>query len=285
MKKIYIVTESGCDLLAADREKYGIETVPMHIQINGNSRDDGSFPPEEIFAVYESTKTLPKTSAANPRDYSRVFDRITATDPSAHIIHMAYSAVTTASFHNAVIAGEDLHSITHIDTKNVTGGRRAVILATAQFIENHPTATMEEIKEYAQNTAEKCRFAFFPGDLEYLKAGGRVSNAAYLVATVLNLKPLIEINDGRLVATRKYRGRNGKVYPRFLDEYLGRNPFEKGSFFMVYSRGLDETVKKQLEKVARSHGYKDFAWVPAGCVISTHAGPAAFGAGGILVKG
>ena len=58
---------------------------------------------------------------------------------------------------------------------------------------------------------EKARFAFFPGDLEYLKAGGRVSNAAYLAATLLGLRPLIEILDGKLVGTKKYRGSSEKI--------------------------------------------------------------------------
>jgi len=283
MKKIYIVTESGCDLMPEDIEKYGITVVPMHVQIKGESRDDGSFPVEEIFRSYETTKTLPKTSATNPHEYREAFDSILEKNTDARIVHIAYSAVTTASYHNAVISAEDMNNVIHIDTKNVTGGRRAVILKTARFIENHPTATLKEVKEYAENIADKCRFAFFPGDLEYLKAGGRVSNAAYLVASVLNLKPLIEIVDGKLMGTKKYRGSNDRVFVKFLDEYLAHNNFEKDSFFMVWSPGLNDSVKNQLEDVAAKHGYKKPVWVPTGCVISTHAGPGAFGAGGVTV--
>ena len=283
MKKYYIVTETGGDLLAQDVEKYEIEVVPMHVQMEGESRDDGDFPVTEVFESYRRTKVLPKTSATNPHEYKEAFDRILAKNPDAHIIHAAYSAITTASYHNAVLAAEGMTNVTHIDTKQVTGGQRAIVLKIAQFIQANPDATPQQIKEYGENLAKQCQFAFFPGDLEYLKAGGRVSNAAYLVASMLNLKPLIEMIDGKLVGTKKYRGTNEKVFVKFLDEYLTYNKFEKETFFMVYSPGMADSLKKQLEDVAAKHGYAGFTWVPTGCVIATHAGPGAFGVGGFEI--
>ena len=284
MKNIYIVTETGGDLFQSDARKYEIEVVPMHVQMEGESRDDGAFPVTDIFDSYKRTKILPKTSATNPHEYKQAFDRIMKKNPDAQIVHLAYSAITTASYHNAVLASEGMTNVTHIDTKMVTGGQRAIVLKVAEFVENNPDATIQQIKEYTDELVDKCEFAFFPGDLEYLKAGGRVSNAAYLVASMLNLKPLIEMIDGKLVGTKKYRGNNDKVFVKFLDEYLANNTFEKDSFFMVWSPGLADTVKKQLEDVAAKHGYKNFTWVPTGCVISTHAGPGAFGVGGFKVK-
>ena len=284
MKKYYIVTETGGDLLPADAERYQIEIVPMHVQLEGESHDDGAFPVTDIFESYSRTKVLPKTSATNPHEYKQAFDKIMAHNPDAVIIHMAYSAITTASYHNALLASEEMGNVIHIDTRQVTGGQRAIVLKMARYIENNSDATPRQIKEYGDMLAEKCRFAFFPGNLEYLKAGGRVSNAAYLVASVLNLKPLIEMIDGKLVGTKKYRGTNDKVFVKFLDEYLTDNKLEKDSFFMVYSPGLSDNVRKQLETVASKHGYTDFTWVPTGCVIATHAGPGAFGAGGFIIK-
>ncbi len=250
MKKYYIVTETGGDLFRSDAEKYEIEIVPMHVQMEGESRDDGAFPVTEVFESYRRTKVLPKTSATNPHEYAQAFDRIMAKNPDAHIIHAAYSAITTASYHNAVLAAEGRDNVTHIDTKQVTGGQRAIVLKIAQFIEENPDATPQQIKEYGEMLAKKCKFGFFPGDLEYLKAGGRVSNAAYLVASMLNLKPLIEMLDGKLVGTKKYRGTNEKVFVKFLDEYLTYNKFEKETFFMVYSPGMADSLKKQLEDIA-----------------------------------
>ena len=76
MKKYYIVTETGGDLMQADIERSGVEVGPMHVQMEGESRDDGAFPVTEIFEIYRRTKVLPKTSATNPHEYKETFDRI-----------------------------------------------------------------------------------------------------------------------------------------------------------------------------------------------------------------
>ncbi|MBQ3008133.1 MAG: DegV family EDD domain-containing protein [Oscillospiraceae bacterium] len=283
MAKTYIVTETGGDLFSSDAERYGISIVPMHVQIENESRDDGTFPVKDIFESYRRTKTLPKTSATNPQEYKDAFDRIITEDPDAQILHLAYSAITTASYHNAVLAAEDMDNVLHVDTKQVTGGQRAVVLKMAQYIEDNPGADFEILKAEAEKWVEKSRFVFFPGDLEYLKAGGRVSNAAYLVASILGLKPLIEIIDGKLVGTKKYRGSDEKIYKKLVNDYLAENSFEKDSFFMVYSEGIDPSLKADLEKEAAKYGYENITWVPTGCVISCHSGPGAFGFGGFII--
>ena len=282
MKRLFIVTETGGDLLPADVEKYGIKVVPMHVQMEGETLDDGTFSPAEVFASYERTKQLPKTSATNPHEYRIAFDEILAENPDALIVHIAYSAITTASYHNALLASDEADNIIHIDTKQVTGGQRAIVLKMAQFMEENPDATAQPIKDEAAKWVDKARFVFFPGDLGYLKAGGRVSNAAYLVASILSLKPLIEMLDGKLVGTKKYRGSDEKIYIQLLNEFLTANQLENDSFFMVYSEGLDEKLKEKLEKEAAKYGYEKVMWVPTGCVISTHCGPGAFGVGGFI---
>lgn len=283
MKKIFIVTETGGDLMKADIERYGIKVVPMHVQIEDESRDDGTFPVTDIFESYRRTKVLSKTSATNPREYRQAFDEILAENPAALIVHLAYSAITTASYHNALLASDGAENILHIDTKQVTGGQRAVVLKMAEYIETHQDATAEEIKNEAAALVEKARFVFFPGDLEYLKVGGRVSNAAYLLASFLGLKPLIEMLDGKLVGTKKYRGSDSKIYRKLINDYLSVNRLEKETFFMVYSEGIDLQLKNELEAEAEKLGYGSVTWVPTGCVISTHSGPGAFGLGGFVI--
>lgn len=280
MAKIVIVTETGCDLTKRDAIRYGIETVPMHVTFENKSLDDGSFPVADIFRSFEKTGKLPKTSAANPRDYRAVFEKIWQEDNKTEVIHLGYSAVTTASFNNRHIATEDRYHITHIDTKQVSVAGRAIVLKVAEYVENNPDATVEDIKKYAEKCIENCRFSFFPGDIEYLKAGGRVSNSSYLIATVLALKPLIEIKNGHLICTKKHRGKNEKVFPSFLDRHLANHRYEKDSFFMCSSPGMTEEEKQKLTTIAHKHGYYDFPWLETGCVISTHAGPGAFGVGG-----
>ncbi len=283
MAKWIIVTESGSDLSPADREKYGIKVVPMYITMEEKSIKDGSVNTMDIFENYRRTKKTAKTSGAGIMDYSRAFRRILKENPGCNILHLGYSAVTTVSYNNAMLARKGMDNVVHIDTKQVCGGLRCVVLKMAEYLAQNPHAAKEQVKEYAQNIIDKSGFAFMPGKLEYLKAGGRVSNPAYMMATVLNLKPLIEIKDGRLTATKKYRGSDDKIYKKFTEDYLNNHSFEKDSFFMVYSPGIDNSLKSELEKQAQNHGYAP-TWVQCGGVISCHSGPGAFGMGGIEIN-
>ena len=283
MTKTVIVTETGCDITPEDAVKYGICLVPMHVTFDKENMDDGSFPVEKIFDSFKNTGKLPKTSAANPRDYRQVFEKIWQEDSNTQIIHLGYSAVTTASFNNRHIATEDRYNVTHIDTKQVSVAGRAIVLKVAAFIADNPDATPEDIKKYAAGCIEKCRFSFFPGDMEYLKAGGRVSNSSYLIATVLGLKPLIEIKNGHLLCTKKHRGKNENVFPAFLERHLAEHRYEPDSFFMCQSPGLEPECRKALTQIACRHGYYNVPWLNTGCVISAHAGPGAFGVGGFEI--
>ncbi len=284
MAKWVIVTESGSDISPADREKYGIKIVPMYVNIGNTSLKDGLFPVESIFENYRLSRQPARTSGAGIVDYTDIYNEIDKSNPGCNILHLGYSAVTTVSYNNALLASEDMENIVHIDTKQVCGGLRCVAVKMAEYLQKFPEASKEDVKKYAEQIICHSDFAFLPGQLEYLKAGGRVSNPAYMVATMLNLKPLIEMKDGRLTATKKYRGSDSKTYTKFLEDYLNRHKFEKDSFFMVYSPGIDMKLKEKLEAQANKHGYNDVTWVTCGGVISCHSGPGAFGAGGITIS-
>lgn len=86
---------------------------------------------------------------------------------------------------SALIAGEGRERFVAIDTKSVAAGQAAVVLTTARYLREHPEATLEEAAAFVNGLIGKIRMGFIPGDLDYLRAGGRVSNAAYLGAKIL----------------------------------------------------------------------------------------------------
>lgn len=202
MRKYVLLAETGADIPSDIVKRYEIEIVPMHVSFGDITRDDGSFPTEEIFSFYQKTGTLPKTSGCTPHDFEIVFDRIHAQYPESHILHLAYSAVTTCSYQSALIAAEGRDYVTSIDTMHVSAGQTLVVLSMARYLEANPDCSLQEAIRTAESLSHRCRMGFFPGDLVYLKAGGRVSNAAYLGAKILSLNPLIEMTNGKLVATK-----------------------------------------------------------------------------------
>ena len=277
MSRYIILAESGGDVPADLASRYGIYIIPMHVNFDTETKDDGFFPVEELFDFYKRTHHLPKTAACNIYDYNKIFDRIHAEHPEAHIIYLAYSAVTTSSYASGLLAMEGRDYITAFDTKHVSAGQCFVVTMVARYIEANPDTTVEDIIAYATKISSSTRMGFFPGDLDYLRAGGRVSNAAYLGAKILSLTPLIEIQNGYLVATSKYRGKMDRIAPKMLKDFSESQRLSSEMLYLIFSAGLPESLKAELTSQARDMGYKEVRWIQTGSVVSTHSGPAAFG--------
>ena len=277
MEHYSLLVETGADLPADLAQRFDVYQVPMHVSFGAETRDDGTIPIQQLFSYYQKTGTLPQTSGCTPGDFAKAFDEIHSKYPERHIIHLAYSAATTCSYQSAIIAAEGRDYVTSIDTMHVSAGQMLVTLATARYIQTHPACTPEQITQAVAQIRSCCRMAFFPGDLAYLKAGGRVSNAAYLGAKILSLNPLIEINGGLLQATKKYRGTMQKIAPKLLHDYTAAKNLDKRLLTFVYSEGLDDALKAALTADAKQLGFETILWVRTGCVVSTHSGPGAFG--------
>ena len=276
MNPILLMAESGSDITPEIAKKYGVTIVPMHVSFGGETRDDGSFPTTEMFEHYAKTRDLPRTSGCTPHDFEVVFERLQREYPSRPILHLAYSACTTCSMQSAVIASEDREGITCVDTKHVSAAQGAVVIAMAEYLRTHPEASVEQAAQKAEEISSQVRMGFFPGDLDYLRAGGRVSNAAYLGAKLLSLHPLIEILDGKLMSTKKYRGSMAKVVAKLVQEYTeGLDALQP--LYLIYGEGLDETIMRDVEKTVADKGFVNRSWVQTGCVIAAHSGPGAFG--------
>src|SRR5690625_2878392 len=168
MTKYIITTESGSDLPKNLQERYNIYIVPMHVTMGEETYDDGSFDVEEVFNYYDRNNVLPKTSGSTPEDNTKVFREIFDQYPDANIIHIAYSAVTTVSYNAANIAAEEFDNIHLVDAKHVSMGLTTVIQATAEFIEDHPDTTPEEIIAFVEDIRERTKMVFLPKTLIYL---------------------------------------------------------------------------------------------------------------------
>ncbi|XJS10144.1 DegV family protein [Aerococcaceae bacterium WGS1372] len=279
--KYIITTESGSDIPKDLVEKYNIHVIPMHVTMGDKTYPDGSFEVEKVYKYYEKTNELPKTSGSTPNDNSQVFQKIFDKYPDAHIIHIAYSSVTTVSFNSARIASEEFEHITLIDSKNVTAGLTMIIKATAEYIEDHPGATPEDIVSYVENIRERTRFFFMPKTLLYLKAGGRVSTLAFFGANLLNIQPTVVLEDGYLVAGKKYRGSFERSLKKALTNFFTTYDIDPETVILGGSPGVDPAHKQLVLDIASSYGVKDARWMDTGAVISSHSGPGAIGWGGI----
>lgn len=277
MNHLILLAESGSDITPELAEANGIVIVPMHVSFGGETRDDGSFPVPEMFEFYKKHRELPRTSGCTPHDFEVVFERLDREYPGVPILYLAYSSSTTCSMQSALIAAQGRENFLALDTKCVAAGQAAVVLTIARLLREHPETTLEQAADAAKELIARARMGFIPGDLDYLRAGGRVSNAAYLGAKILGIHPLIEIVDGKLISTRKYRGMMKRVVMQLTREFPAAQNLAKDALWLIYGAGLGEEVMRGVEELLHEQGYQNLTWVQTGCVIAAHSGPGSFG--------
>lgn len=281
MRKIILTTESGADLPKELADKYQVQVVPMHIVMEGQDYLDGLLSVEEIYHYHDRTKKIPSTSATNVHEYHEFFSGIRKEFPDSIMIHIGYTSKASASFQNALIAAEDFTELFLIDALNVTGGLTAVVMYAVELLEKEPTIDPVHLIEKIKSKVPKSRLAFIPGSLDFLKAGGRVSNLAYLGGALLKIKPCIELVDGKLVSTKKYRGNMSVVSEKLMRDYLAQYDIDRKQIYLIYSIGLSESIKQQMNEIAGQNGFENITWIQAGAMISTHSGPGGFGIAGL----
>ena len=278
--KILLVAETGSDIPVELAAKLGVRLVPMHVSMDSETLDDGTFPPEDVCAYYDRTGKVPTTSGSTPYDFETVFEEIFFADPDAQVLYLAYSSVTTCSYHSAELAIEEkpyAKNIRLVDTKHVSVGQCACVAATAAWLEQHPEATLDEAASAAVSLSQKTQMCFIPKNLDYLRAGGRVSNAVALVGNLLRLHPCIDIIDGRLIAGKKYRGDLAKLAPQLLREFTQKHNLQMDHLYLINTPYMDEAVRTALNAEASALGFQSVTWIPTGCVITCHGGAGAFG--------
>ena len=155
----------------------------------------------------------------------------------------------------------------------------------AEILNANPDMTMEEAVAVANDLISRANMCFMPDNLEFLRAGGRVSNVAFLGAKLLNLHPVIEILDGLLMATKKYRGKMSKVAAQLVTDFAEKYDLDREEcLWFVHVTGFSDSVREIVENAAKEAGFKKTRWIQAGGVITTHGGPAAFGLAGFSRK-
>ena len=278
--KILLLAETGSDITPELAQTQGVRLVPMHVSLGSETLDDGAFPPEDVCAYYDRTGKAPTTSGSTPYDFETVYEEIFSEHPDAQVLHLAYSAVTTCSYHSSQLALEGKayeKNVRLVDTKHVSVGQCAVVAAVSRWLDNNPDATLEEAAAEAEAISARTQMCFVPRNLDYLRAGGRVSNAVALVGNLLRLHPCIDILDGKLIAGKKYRGDMVKLAPVLLREFAEKHTLSRERIYFINTPNMDERIRTVLDAEAAAMGFENITWVKTGCVITCHGGPGAFG--------
>ena len=98
-----------------------------------------------------------------------------------------------------------------------------------------------------------------------------------LLVLILSIHPSIEIENGYLVAKKKYRGKMENIVPKLIEDYSIKKNLDKKEVWLLWSIGLSDKVRRAAEDKVKELGFEQFRWMQTGCVITTHVGPGSFG--------
>ncbi len=268
--KILIASDSTTDLSPELIEKYGIKIIPMGVNLGETHYTDGvDIDPDAIYAHYEKTGELPKTAAINISDFEDFF-RENSGD-GKKIILFTISSEMSSTYANARLAAESFDGVYAVDTRNLSTGGGLLLIRAAEMAESGMEA--EEIVKECNEIIPRVDASFIIDNLEFLHKGGRCSAIAAFGANLLQLKPCIVVDGGKMSVGKKYRGKFGAVLDKYIRERVGDGANVEQSHIFITHAGCDREIIDECVKAAKECMPEANVHITrAGCTISSHCG-------------
>ncbi len=276
MSKVKIISDSTCDLSEELLIQYNIAVLPHPIVRDGELlQDNVSITPDDIYAHYERTGRLCTTSAPNAYDYEQFWRPWL--DEGYEIVHFTISSEMSTAYNQAVLAAEETGHVYPVDSRSLSTGIGLLVLEACDLRDQGFAA--EEIAARVREDSAKCQASFLVDVIEYLWKGGRCSSVAAIGANLLKLKPRIDVQNGKMLSTKKYRGKTTKCFAAYADDLLkGKDNIRQNRIFITHS-GIDEDIIQLVQDKIRQWqpGVEHIYVTRAGGTISCHCGPGTLG--------
>lgn len=273
--KIKILSDSTCDLSNDIVEKLNIAIFPLTIVKNDESfKDNVTITPNEIFAHVAAGGDLCSTSAGSLGDYLDFFEKYSA-DYDA-LIHISLGSGFSSSYQNACLAAEEYNNVYVVDSQNLSTGHGIIVLKACEMAKD--CADPKQLQKELSDFTSKIEISFVLDQLKYMVKGGRCSAAAALGANLLNLKPCIEVKEGKMGVCKKYRGNFTKSLTGYIkDRLMDRDDIDTDLLFITYTTVDDACLQTVKDTISEYSSFKNIIVTQAGCTVSCHCGPETLG--------
>lgn len=273
MRKIKIISDSTVDLPLGMLESYEIDIVPLHILLGEQDHlDDKSLTSTDLFRYADEHNTLPKSAAVNEFQFKEVFEKWIERDYD--IFFMGISSKLSSTMQSAINASKnfDQDRISIVDSLSLSTGTALQVLTACDLVEMG--ASLKEITENAIRVRDKVQASFVVDTLKYLYMGGRCSKLVSIMGSRLKIKPKLELIDGSIIPTSKFRGKGyvKKYYAQVMERVKDIDP--KRIFITHCLAEGTEELKQQLKD---DFGFENVYITEASATISTHCGPNTLG--------
>lgn len=273
--KIKILSDSTCDLSAELLQKHDIGLVPLTVVKDGVAYSDGvTITPDEIFAHVAAGGSLCTTTALNADEYTSHFSKYA--DSYDGVLHINIGSGFSSCYQNACIAADDFPNVRVVDSQNLSTGQGLVVLYACKLAQE--CDNLDDLHQKVQTFTERVEASFLLNRLEYMVKGGRCSSAAALGANLLNLKPCIEVKNGKMAVVKKYRGNYAKCLASYVkDRIADRDDLDREILFVTRTPVEADCEAAVAEAVNAYADFENIYWTTAGCTISCHCGPGTLG--------
>ena len=273
--KIKILSDSTCDLSPELIAANDIGIVPLTVIKNDEQFKDGvTITPDVIFDHVANGGDLCTTSANSVGEYEEQFAKY-ASDYDG-VIHINIGSGFSSCYQNACVAAEDFPNVRVVDSMNLTTGQGLVVLEACRLAKE--ATDLDQLADALREYTTHVEASFLLSRLEYMVKGGRCSAAKALGANLLNLKPCIEVKDGKMTIVKKYRGNFDKALAMYVKDRLADRDDLVGDTLFITSTPVDEDCRAAVEKAVKEHGKFDTVYTTtAGCTVSCHCGPGTLG--------
>ncbi len=269
-----IFADSACDLPKSFYEEQQVELIPLHVLMDGQEyRDVLDISALEVYDGIRAGQQ-PKTSQASPEYFLELWTTLAASGEDA--VYIAFSSELSGTYNTAVMMRDQVKedypnfNLVILDSKCASLGYGLVVKEAARLRNNG--ASFEEVVEVATFYARHMEHLFTVDDLDYMAKGGRVSKASAFIGGLLSIKPLLHVEDGKLIPIEKHRGRK-RVLKRMLqlieergdqihEQHIGINHSDDEAFALE----LKSAIEQQFNP-------KSIEMHMIGPVIGAHVGP------------
>lgn len=268
MKKIAISLDSACDLSKELIEKYDFKIIPFGVNLGDKFFYDGEISPEEIFEYADNNKTLPKTNAVNEEAFKEHFAKI-LNDYDA-IIHFDISSEMSSAYQNAVNASKNFKNVYVVDSRTLS-----TAISLEAIYAKKLTETMDDpakIVELVKKRIPAVQASFIIERLDYLYKGGRCSGLALLGANLLKIRPEIEVLNGNMKNTEKFRGKMADCVTKYCRATLEKYNHPNKSVIFITHSVADKELVDAAKAVVSEYGFENVYETTAGCTVSSHCG-------------
>ena len=275
MQTYRIITDSCCDFPKEILAKLDIEMVNLSLLFRGQEMTETT--DEQIKTMYDALRAgeSASTSAVNPEGWKNAIEPVVASGKDALV--MAFSSGLSTTYQSAVIAADELmeqypeRTVRVVDTLCASLGQGMYVWYACQ--KRDEGLTLEELYNWCEEHKANMAHWFTVDDLMFLKRGGRVSAATALVGTMLNIKPILHVDDnGKLINVGKCRGRKNaldNLVKKLAEDGL---PGENDTIFLSHGDCLED-AQYVAQQCKERCGVKEVIIGYVGAVIGSHAGP------------